>query len=118
MPAKHVQSASAPPIIDFLKIQIGEQPIERISNAVEIGLVEAALRPHAPEFGRGERQVVLAVEMMEEAALGHPGGGTDIVDPRRIVALGPHDIDRRGKQLGFGCDVQKGQSNPSNDHTN
>src|SRR5687768_12296337 len=35
----------------------------------------------------GDREVFLAAEMMEEAALGHAGGGAQVVDGRRRIAL-------------------------------
>ena len=37
--------------------------------------------------GRGEREFVLALEVMEEAALGQAGGVADVVDRRRSVSL-------------------------------
>ena len=54
-----------------------------------------------PMVGRGNAQLFLAVEMVEETALGDARLGTDIVDPGRAIALGPYDGEGRIQKPGL-----------------
>src|SRR5712675_311090 len=48
---------------------------------------------------RLERELLLALEVMEEAALGQAGRAADVVDSSRRIALGADDLYRRIEQL-------------------
>src|SRR5436190_220460 len=48
---------------------------------------------------RLECELLLALEVMEEAALGQAGGAADVVDSSRRIALGADDLYRRIEQL-------------------
>ncbi len=56
-----------------------------------------------------DAKVFLAAEVMEESALGHAGGGADVVHRGRGVALGANRITRGGEELGFGFACVSGQ---------
>jgi hypothetical protein len=50
----------------------------------------------------GERKVILALEVVEEAAFGNSGFAADIVDSCCGVALGADKVQRGVKQPGLG----------------
>jgi hypothetical protein len=43
----------------------------------------------------GQRKLFLALEVMEEAALGQPSGQADVIDGRRRIALGTDHLQGR-----------------------
>jgi hypothetical protein len=49
----------------------------------------------------GERELVLAFEVMKKAAFGHLRLMTDVIDRRGRVTLGPDDLHGRIQQLGL-----------------
>ena len=51
--------------------------------------------------GRGDGEVVFALEVMEEAALGEAGSATDVIDGRVGIAPGPDDVESGVQELGF-----------------
>ena len=50
-------------------------------------------------LGRGEREVFLAVEVVEEAALGESGGFADVFDAGGGVALGADHVESGVEEL-------------------
>src|ERR1700674_428192 len=88
--------------------QIGEQLIERIRLAVVCCAGKDAVRVLAPVRRSCKCEVVLAVEVMKEAALRHAGRRADIVDARRIVALRANDSQRGVEKLRLGFMRQSG----------
>ena len=51
----------------------------------------------------GEGQVVLAFEVVKEAALGDPGVVADVVDGSGGVAFAADDVEGGVEQADFGC---------------
>ena len=62
---------------------------------------EKAACDFAPVFGRRQGQRFLAVEMMEEAALGQAGCLADILNARGRVAFGTDHVQRRVEEPGL-----------------
>src|SRR5665213_1511998 len=56
----------------------------------------------APVGGGRKCEVVLALEVMEEAALGQTCGMADVIHRGRRIALGADHIERCAQQPGFG----------------
>src|SRR5690242_2917183 len=73
---------------DPAEVDVPQQPLERIGELPVRGLREHALRHLGEVLGRGDRELVLAVEVVEKASLGESGGIADLVDRGRLVALG------------------------------
>jgi hypothetical protein len=60
---------------------------------------EQAIR-HRREMPRGgQRKVFLALEVMEEAALGQPSGQADVIDGGRRIALGTDHLQGRVQEF-------------------
>jgi hypothetical protein len=57
-------------------------------------MVEQGTGIRSPLIQRGQGEVVLGLEVVEEAALGDASRGADVRDARRGLALGAHDLDR------------------------
>src|SRR5258707_1140475 len=62
-----------------------------------------ALARHFPELrGRGHCQVFLALEVMEEGALGEAGRPADVIHRRRRISLRANDMHRRVQEASSG----------------
>jgi hypothetical protein len=83
------------------KIDVAEQPRPRVWQRAVGRRGEGGLGGRGEVLGGGERELFLACEMMEEAALGQPGGRADVVDGRGGVALGADHMQRRVQQPGL-----------------
>ena len=94
------------------KVHVAEQPVERLGFGM-IGRLREELRGAiVPLARRRDGQVFLAGEMVEEAALGDAGGGTDVFDTRGGVAIGAHQVDGGGQQAGSGILGSLGHASP------
>src|SRR5882724_2572599 len=77
------------------EIDVAEEALHRIGQLAVRRAGEDAVSPRGEVPGRGDRELLLAVEMVEEAALGEPGELAHIVDRRCPVTLGA-DHPQRG----------------------
>jgi len=79
----------------FAEVHIRKQPLERIGQlAVGRGGEEGAGHV-SPIRSRRESQVLLAFEVMEEAALGQPRRFANILNACGCIALGADDVQGR-----------------------
>ena len=84
------------------EIDVAEQALQRVVEATIRRGGEEALGHFVPERRGRQREIVLAFEVVEEAALGDARGVADVVDRgRRIAALADH-MQRRVEQLQLG----------------
>ena len=81
------------------KIDIRKNTIQRIRCKMIRRVGEQIARRRFPMLHRRQGKVIFALEVMEEAALGHAGFGTHILDARCVVSLGPDNFDRRVQKL-------------------
>src|SRR5271163_4258410 len=59
------------------------------------------LRTLNPIVGRGQRQLVLAVEVVEEASFGQTSRLADVLNPRGRISLNADHLDRSLQEFGF-----------------
>ena len=85
------------------EIHVTQQPLEGVAGT----LVRRSCKQgvgHPREMGRGgQRQLFLAVEVVEEAALGELGGLADVLDASRRIALCADDMQRRVEEPDLGA---------------
>ena len=86
----------------FAELDVGDEAAERVRGLVVGRRSEEGRCRRIPMRDRRQRQVFLALEVMEEASLGQSGFGADVLDPGRAIALGAHDLEGRVEKLGLG----------------
>lgn len=85
----------------FAEIHVGEQAIEGIRQGSIAGRCKHALGPGSPVLGCGECEVFLALEVVEEAALGKPGRFANVLDPCGCIAFSADDVQCRVEKPGL-----------------
>ena len=81
------------------KIDIAEEAVERVGMSA-IGCAREEPLGHGAEMpGRRNAERLLAVEVVEERALGDAGCRAEAVDRRRLVAPGADLVQRRVEEL-------------------
>ncbi len=95
-------SASSPHGQRGAKVDVGQQPLARIGHLLVRRIGEQRAGAVVPVLRRGQRQVFLALEVVEEAALGQAGGGAQVVDRGRAVALAADRRQRGVEPTGAG----------------
>jgi len=81
------------------KVHIAEQTVQRVFQfAIRRGRKQG-LAHRSPIGSSVQRQFVLTLEVMKEAALGDTGFVADVIDCRRRIPLGPDHMQGRIQQL-------------------
>ncbi len=81
------------------EIDVGEEAVEGIGEELIGSGCEEAAGDAVPVVGGGERELFLALEVMEEAAFGEAGGLADVLDACCRVAFGADDVEGGVEQL-------------------
>jgi hypothetical protein len=98
------------------EIDIGQQAVERISDCVIRCGGKERTRAFAPVAGCGQRQLFLAIEVVEEASLGQAGGFADVLDARGGISFGADYVQGRVEDPGlrFVSYFRRSQWKPTN----
>ena len=86
------------------EVDVGQQADPRVNGLLVGRLGEQRAGHRVPVRHRAQRQVVLGLEVVEEAALGDAGGGADVVHRGGVVALAADGLQRGAEQSGAGID--------------
>ena len=85
------------------EVDVAQQPIERVGGILIRRCCKHGVSHRREVSGCGKCQIFLALEVMEEAALGEAGCLADVFDARRAIALGANDVQRCIKESDLGC---------------
>jgi len=77
------------------EVDVAQQSLERLHRELIGGGGEHPVRHGREVIGRLERQLLLALEVVEEAPLGEPRHRADVLNACRRVALAPDDLECR-----------------------
>ena len=69
------------------KLDVSDHAAERVRGLMIRRRGEEGRRRRIPMRDRRQRQIFLALEVMEEASLGQSGLGADVLDPGRAYSL-------------------------------
>src|ERR1035441_7306791 len=75
------------------EVDVPEETIQWVLRLMVGRRCKETLGHRSPVGNGGERQVVLALEMMEEAAFGHSGFMTDVVDRGEGIPFRSEDME-------------------------
>jgi hypothetical protein len=77
------------------EIDVTQKALQGIMQSAIGSPCKQAVRHRRKMTGGGERERFLALEVMEEAALGQPGGQANVIDGHCRVAFGTDRLRRR-----------------------
>src|SRR5580698_6490390 len=84
------------------ELDVGYEAAERVRGLMIGRRGEEGRYRRIPMRDRRQRQIFLALEVVEKASLGQAGRGADVLDTRCGIAFGAHDSQRRVEELRLG----------------
>jgi hypothetical protein len=100
----------------FAEIDISQQAVERVSECVIGRGGKERGAAFDPVVGGGQRQLFLAIEVVEEASFGQAGGFADVLNARGGISLSADYVEGRVEDPGlrFVSYFGRGHGRPTN----